>query len=253
MVTGAFLRSGWSLEASVFSGDEPEDPWDFSNITPFMNSWSVRTVRRWGAGRGPLAEWEASVSYADVGEKHGDEVERTRLWNAAVRHSSERVYGLVEVSYADFEDVESLYSVLGEGRLAAGRHRPYARIEFATRPEFERLGPGGTKGFFRYPFDAEPIGATRWIAVTGGYGYEATRYPFSVRPFVEIAYFKVRGDRGPIDPRTLFGATVFSSITLGARVFIGGDPMRMGAYGVLDPMTVMSRPHGAEATNHGGH
>lgn len=252
MVTGAFLRSGWSLEVSVFGGNEPEDPWDFSNITPFLNSWSVRSARRWGGGWGPLAVWEASVSYADVREKHHDLAERTRLWNAAVRHDSEPVYALIEASLGEPDDNDRWYSVLGEASLMRGRHQPYARLELATRPEWDRLGPGGTEGFFRYSIDTEPIAATGWFIATGGYGYEATRYPFSVRPFIELQYFKVRSHRGDVDPRVLFGRTVFTSVSLGARVFIGGEPMRMGAYGVLDPMTAMHRP-GTEgpAADHG--
>ena len=39
----------------------------------------------------------------------------------------------------------------------------------------------------------------------------------------------------------LFGDDRFSALTLGARIFFGGEPMRMGSYGVLDPMTRMSR------------
>jgi len=47
-------------------------------------------------------------------------------------------------------------------------------------------------------------------------------------------------DEGP-SARQIFGANSFWALTLGARVILGGDPMRMGSYGVLDPMTEMSR------------
>ena len=69
----------------------------------------------------------------------------------------------------------------------------------------------------------------------------ADRYPLSVRPFAELQYVRVREDRGALDPVALFGSDSFWGLSLGARIFLGGDPMRMGVYGVLDPMTSMSR------------
>ena len=238
-VTGAFVRGGWSIEASVFGGNEPEDAYDLLNITPFGNSWSARLARRWGGGYGPLARWEATLSYGDVREEHGHEAGRTRLVNATVRHESDAAYGLLEASHSDPEHDASYFSVLAEAALRRGPHEPYARVEYATRPEWQRLGPPGSEDFFRYDHDAEPIGATRWLIATAGYGYETTGYPFSVRPFIDVQYFHATEERGGIEPRELFGSEHFWGVSLGARIFFGGDPMRMGAYGVLDPMTAM--------------
>lgn len=135
-----------------------------------------------------------------------------------------------------------------------GRHQPYARAEYATRPEFERSGPSGTDGFYRYDHDAEPLGATRWVIGTLGYGFEATGFPASLRPFAELQYHAVRAERGGIRPELLFGQRRFWAVTLGARLFLGGDPMRMGTYGVLDPMTEMHRTPPSMATmNHSAH
>jgi hypothetical protein len=44
-----------------------------------------------------------------------------------------------------------------------------------------------------------------------------------------------------IEPEALFGGDAFWSLSLGMRLYFGGDPMRMGSYGVLDPMTTMNR------------
>jgi hypothetical protein len=46
----------------------------------------------------------------------------------------------------------------------------------------------------------------------------------------------------------LFGGTGFWAFSAGMRIFLGGGPMRMGTYGVLDPMTDAMRrmDHGAE-------
>ncbi|MGH7504712.1 MAG: hypothetical protein ACRELX_03640, partial [Longimicrobiales bacterium] len=152
-LTGAYVRGGWSVEAGVFGGSEPDGPYDLSNIESFGDSWSARVARRWG-GRGPLAAWEASLSYGDVVEEHDGGSERTRLWNAAVRHARDGVYALLEASRGEPTDGDGYFSVLGEARLVRGAHRPYARLEYATRPEYERRGAPGTDGFFRYDHDA---------------------------------------------------------------------------------------------------
>lgn len=249
-VNGVFLRGGWSLEAGVFGGGEPEGPYDFSNIESFPDSWSARVAKRWGAGMGPMAEWEAGASYGNVAEEHDGETDRTVLWNVALRHArpldAGGVYALVEASLSEPEHGDGYFSVLGETRLEAGRHQPYLRLEYATRPEYPREGPAGSESFFRYDHDAEPVGATRWLIGTAAYAYELTGYPTSVRPFVEVQHHRVREERGGIDPTLLYGTDAFWSLSLGARIFLGGDPMRMGAYGVLDPMTRMHRMHGMD-------
>ncbi|HEX6135486.1 MAG TPA: hypothetical protein VFZ24_16060 [Longimicrobiales bacterium] len=258
-VNGAYVRGGWSIEAGVFGGAEPEGPYDLSNIESFADSWSARVVRRFG-GSGPMTPWEAALSYGRVREVHEDEPEITSLFNATVRHermlSSGAVYGLVEASLSRPEDGDGYFSVLGEARLSRAGHQPYYRVEYATRPEYAREGAPGTSGFFRYDHDTHAIGSTRWLINTAGYGYELTGYPVSVRPFVELQHHLVRADRGGIDPRDLFGRRSIWGLTAGFRLFFGGDPMRMGSYGVLDAMTVMhdagrsAAPHTAPHAEH---
>ena len=242
-VNAVYLRDGWSLEAGVFGGTEPVGPYDLSNIESFGDSWSARVARRWGRGTGPAAEWEASASYGSVAEEHHEVKERTDLWNVALRHAGMTrpgaLYWLLEGSLSRPEGGEGYFSVLGEGRLEAGRHQPYARVEFATRPEYERLGAAGSDAFFRYDHDEHAIGATRWLIGTLAYAYEATGYPFSIRPFAEAQLHAVSAERGGIEPVELYGTDRFWSLSLGARLFLGGDPMRMGAYGILDPMSAM--------------
>jgi hypothetical protein len=261
-LNGVYLNGGWSVEAGLFGGTEPVDPYDFSNIESFGNSWSARVARRFGGGAGPLAAWEVSASYARVTEEHDAFDETTALFNAALRHEHThafgRLYALVEGSKSDAEDDEEGYfSLLGEARLEAGRHQPYYRIEYATRPEYEREGAPGTDGFFRYDHDDHPVGSTRWLTNVLGYGYELTGYPVSARPFVEVQYNRVSEEDGGIDPLDLFDRRSFWGISAGVRVFLGGDPMRMGSYGVLDPMTAMHRagamPMPGSADMHEGH
>jgi hypothetical protein len=59
---------------------------------------------------------------------------------------------------------------------------------------------------------------------------------------VEATYHRVEAERGGINPTALFGSSRFWSISLGARIFFGGEAMRMGTYGVLDAMTRMHKP-----------
>jgi hypothetical protein len=56
---------------------------------------------------------------------------------------------------------------------------------------------------------------------------------------LSVQHNSVRAGRGDVSPRELFGRTSFWSATAGFRMYLGGGPMRMGAYGVLDPMTTM--------------
>jgi hypothetical protein len=262
-MNGAYLKGGWSLEAGLFGGGEPTGPYDFSNVESFGDSWSARVAKRFGVDLGPSAEWEVSASYANIEEEHHSESVMTRLYNASVRHAQPHAFGtlyaLLEGSKSNPESAKGYYSILGEASLSAGResrHQPYLRVEYATRPEFARLGPPGTPEFFRYDHDAHhEIGATRWLITTIGYGYESSGLPVSVRPYVELQQQnRVRAERGDIDPRDLFGSRDFWGLSAGARIYLGGGPMRMGSYGALDPMTTAMRPRASEPTSsHHGH
>ena len=77
--------------------------------------------------------------------------------------------------------------------------------------------------------------------------------PVSVRPYVELQQNRVRGERGEIDPRDLFGSRNFWGLSAGARIYLGGGPMRMGSYGQLDPMTAHARARGSNGATHDGH
>jgi hypothetical protein len=175
--------------------------------------------------------------------------ERTELANVALRHESTydfgKLYALAEASRSWPRDEEGFYSILGETSIGVGkgaRHQPYYRVELATRPEYAREGLPGTDAFFRYHHDAPPIGATRWLVNTVGYSYRASDLPVSVQPYVELQHNDVQRERGPVGPHALYGASSFWNISFGMRLFLGGGAMRMGSYGLLDPMAAMMRP-----------
>lgn len=260
----AWLRGGWGIEGAVFGGSEPEGAHDYRNIESYGDSWAARLSRRFG-GFGPGAAWEFTASYAEVQEEHHGVKETTRLGNVGVRHAAAydfgSLYWLVEGSRSRAPSGDGYSSVLGEiqaGLGASRRHQPYARVEYASRPEYARAGAPGTPGFFRYDHGAHAIGATRWLIATVGYGVALDRGPLSVRPYVELQQHEVRGLRGGVTPESLFGGRGFWSLSTGARIFFGGGPMRMGSYGVLDPMVAAMRPRtpagpSAPAAAHDGH
>lgn len=246
IIGGVVATSGWNLEAGIFSGAEPDGPYDFSNVAGFGESWSARVTRRIGTTALGTARWELSASFASVQETHDNASEDTHLYNVALRHEHAygggRVYALFEAARSSPAHHDGYYSILGEAQVRHGRHMPYARVELATRPEYARQGVGGDDGFFRYDHDAEAIGSTRWLIGSAGYGYIASDDSgFSIRPFVEVQFNQVNEHEGNIMPESLFGRSRFWTLSLGVRVFGGGEPMRMGAYGVLDPLTAMHR------------
>ena len=244
-LNGVIASRSWSLEAGLFGGAEPTGPYDFSNIESFGDSWSARVTRRVGPSVMATSPWEISASYGRVAETHDGQTSITTLFNGAVRHELDyapgRVYALLEASRSNTEHDGSLYSVNVEASLTRGAHKPYARVEMASRPEFAREGPPDTGDFFRYDHDQEPIGTSEWLIATAGYGLQTTKLPYSIRPFVETSFHRVRQGRGDIDPANLFGRSSFWTVSAGFRVFLGADGMRMGMYGVLDPMTSMHR------------
>jgi hypothetical protein len=256
-LNATWLLGRWSVEAGVFGGQEPDGAYDLSNIESFGDSWSARVARRFGAGSGPSAEWEAAVSFGSVTEYAHTMQETTKLVNAALQRSAPlaggHLYALVEGSRSFLADHEDFFSLLGEARYQVGGHRPYARIEYAERPEYDREGPAGDDGFFHYEHDEDPIGTSRWLIVTAAYAYEVTGTPWGLRPFVEVQHHQVRGSTGGIVATDLFGGTRFWAVSVGARVFLGGGPMRMGSYGVLDAMTTMQRDMSAGATGGAAH
>ena len=248
-----YLRGPWSVEAGLFGGAEPEGPYDLSNYEAFGDSWSARVIRRFG-GTGTAARWEVAGSYGSVAEEHHDGKERTALVNGYLRHAAAHrfgtLYSLVEASRSEPEgEAQGYYALLGETMAGIGRHRPYLRVEYSTRPEWEREEDSA----FRYHHDDEPVGATRWLIASAGYGWQLSGFPFSTMPFVEAQHNRVWNERGEADTRALFGGDRFWSVSAGVRLFLGSaGPMRMGSYGVLDDMTSNHRPAPGKGMGHGG-
>ena len=228
---GIYAYKQWGLEAGVFDGAEPDGPFDLDNYHHFGNSWSARVTHRAGHPMMRTWPWEFSASYASVKEDHEGDVRERTLQNVAVRHEHDHgrvhLYALAEASRSRSPQEPTLSSLLFEGSAAVARHTPYLRIERARRPEWDRQGDPGSDDYFRYNEADWPTGFTRWTILSFGYGYSLGTDRVSPRPFLEVQHNSVDDGRR------------FWSISAGMRIFIGGESMRMGTYGVLDPMTAM--------------
>lgn len=248
-LNAVWMKGPWGVEAGLFGGAEPDGPYDFSNIDSFGDSFSTRLSRRFSPRA--MGEWDAelSASYGRVSESHeGEDAHIMQLYNGALRldvpTETGALYALAEYSWSDPDEDEGYWSLLTEAQWSTGRHTPYLRWERAIRPEFPRDDVAGDD-FFRYDHDAEPLGASAWSILSLGYGYTATRGAVSVRPFVEGQIASAAGERGGFSAEEILGSDRFSVLTVGLRIFFGGDPMRMGSYGVRDPITAMGASMGS--------
>jgi len=250
VVSAAWQGARWSLEAGVFGGTEPKDPYDFGNITSFGDSWSARFGYRFEEGV------RATVSYGNVleppepqnpipgvpPEPQGSHPRgRGHLVNVSVgqdaRIGAGRLEWMAEASRETHGGADySFWALLGEARLDTGSSLPYLRVEYATRPEFARFGQPGSEDFYRYGFDDEAIGANRWLVATVGYAHRVRTGEFQFRPFVEGQGIRIEEDWGGFPPAELFGSDRGWVLNLGMKIYWGGDPMPMGSYGVLAPM-----------------
>jgi hypothetical protein len=147
-VNAVFLRAGWNVEASLFSGAAPDGPTDFGNIEQFGDSWALRVGRRAGGTIGTLSPWEVTASYARVRDRQFGSLQRTHHVNAAFRHAQVYTEGaryfIIEASFAEPDETRSHFAYLTEVLVDYGRHRPYVRLEYASRPEFQRLAEIGS-------------------------------------------------------------------------------------------------------------
>jgi hypothetical protein len=122
-------------------------------------------------------------------------------------------------------------SLLVEGAVALGVHRPYLRLERTERPEEQRL-PDPFRSV-RPHTDDGILGITRWTVITAGTGvsFLTARGRLEWRPFVEVGVAHVTSVRGIFDPEIFYGGDVLPSVTVGVRLDWGGmSTMRMGNY-----------------------
>jgi len=232
LISGAVTSGPLLLEAALFNGDEPQDPYDLPNYDRIGDSWSARLTAR---GKG----LEVQGSYAKVeSPEHasGGGLDDRKL-SASARYESNGRYALAE--WARTEEGEgsatsfTFRSLLTEGSVDIGRVTVAVRGERSERPEHERgLNP------FRTPqphADLSIIGRTRWDILSASIAAPLPSYrKLRFSSFVEVSTQKPTSLTNPsvFIPEDFYGASRLWSFSFGARVGVGMKHKRMGRYGV---------------------
>ena len=237
-----------TLEGALFNGDEPVGPDSWPAWDRFGDSWAARLTLT------PVTGLETQASYAWVKSpenRPGNGLDDAKT-NVSVRWERGRSYGLVEWARTSVSHGVFVYrSLLAEGALSRGRHRPYLRVEQTERPEEERL----FENLFRTVrplFENSILGVTRWTVLTVGDGFDALRSgPIRLTPFAEASYLRIaKVGGGVFDPAGFYGRERGFALSIGARLGGGMAMHRMGRYGPEPParggMMDMPMDHSSE-------
>ncbi|HUK22753.1 MAG TPA: hypothetical protein VLV45_14515 [Gemmatimonadales bacterium] len=221
-------------EASLFNGDEPQNPGQSPNWSRFGDSWSARLMLR------PVKGMETGVSRASVAspEDRGGAGPTADKWSVSARFAGSwartPVYGMAEWARTS-ESAGALvyYTVLVEGAVTVGRHQPYYRFERTDRPEDIRTFDDPFRTV-RPHLDNSVLGITRWSVHTIGYAILVTPRTarFEARPLVEFSGGSIKTISGLFDPVAVYGRDTFWTLSVGLRLGWGMTGHRMGHYGV---------------------
>ena len=228
---GALSRGPVRLEGSLFNGDEPVGPNSWPKLSRFGDSWSVRLTVRPVAG----LEWQGSRAVVTSPEvRDGGGLDQFK-WSTSLRW--ERAVGghplYAEAEWARTDLGASTYvlsSVLVEGEVTLGVHRPYFQIERSERPEDERtLDPYRLQ---RPIVENSILGITRWTIVTLGYGIDLhPPVPVTVRPYAEGSLYDIaKVGSGIFDPAVFYGPGRHWGVTAGVKILWQMPGHRMGRY-----------------------
>ncbi len=234
-VAGAVRFGAVVAEASAFNGDEPERPGEWPNLRRFGDSWAGRLTAS------PRAGLELQVSHARVrSPEHRPGAGRDMFkWSVSGRWEGQ-VAGLGAYAFAEWaRSTEAggafrYPSVLAELALTRRSARLAWRGERTERPEEERLF-GDPFRSVRPHLDDNVLGQTRWVLHTVALSLRARRGPLGGEPFIEVTLGRVgQAQPGLFDPVSFYRRTAVRTLSLGARLDLGGPMTRMGRYGVLD-------------------
>ena len=239
-------RGLFSVEASLFNGDEPERPGQWPLIHNdstwrFGDSWSVRLLVA------PIERLELQGSYASVhspehrngaGIDHDKHSVSARWYD---RTPTGERYAMAEwARTSELEGVFVFHSVLAEAML---RHGPIAaayRFERTERPEEQRLTDRYRS--VRPHIENSILGTFRWTLHTARIGVDLVgpHASYRIQPFVEVTIGRIgQVGGGVIDPELVYGTTHVRHLSAGVVLNWQGRNHRMGRYGVLSPSSDM--------------
>lgn len=237
---GAVEAGGFSAEAGLFNGDEPETPGDAPNSRNLWNSWAARVTGNVPDRFRAIGSIEAQVSYAEVispEDARGEGLDQKKM-SASLRRASHHSYFFAE--WAQTREVSRgaeayrYTSALAEGRIDIGKVGVGARVERTERPDEERSNDP-----FRSPRPAPDLhidGISRWTIATLALIARPSRLRFT-EPFAEFAIARpVQTIPNAIfDPAGFYGARSLWSFSAGVRLGMPGYRHRMGRYGSAAP------------------
>lgn len=232
VVIGAVRWNQWTLEGSLFNGDEPTTPYDWPNSHHFFDSRATRLTFRL-----PSIEVQGSVASVISPENaFGGGLDQRKV-SVSARYERNGSYGLAEWGLTD--EITSgrrafrFTTALAEGRTdLRGIIDVGARFEWTSRPEEERLFDP-----FRTPRphnDNSNLGITRWAITTvnvtpGSAGWTRRQ----LVPFVEatLAHSSPVVAGALFDPAVhVFGDDDIFVLSAGVRFAVGMAHRRMGRY-----------------------
>jgi hypothetical protein len=224
-----------AVEASVFNGDEPENPSQWPNWSRFGDSWALRMTIY------PASGVELQGSFADVASpehRPGSGLDHEK-WSASARLDRRvgavGVYGMAEWAQThEGVNAFTFSSVLAEGAATLGRHRIGYRFERTSRPEEERLFEDLFRSV-RPHLDDNIVGVTRWVLHTVHYEARFDAAPrLGVTPYVEATVGSIEDVvDGIFRADAFYGTNAVRTVLLGVRLDLGGRMGRMGRYGVV--------------------
>lgn len=232
LVIGRVQYRGAMIERSWFNGDEPTGPGDLPAWDRRFDSDAWRFTL--ALPEGLEAQYSAARVRSPEQEAGAGSTQHKR--SASLRYAAapggHPVQALLEWARTEEAGGAFVYrSLLAEGAVTLGRHRPYLRFERTDRPEETRtLDPFRS---VRPHLDDSNLGITRWTVWTAGYAHaiRAVGGRLELRPFVEGSVAHVTARTGIFSPTAWYGSDVLPSATLGVKVGWGGmSGMRMGPY-----------------------
>jgi hypothetical protein len=239
-------RGPFTIEASLFNGDEPERPgqWPLiynDSIWRFGDSWSARVFVS------PMDALELQLSAASVhspehrpgaGGEH-DKLSASARWHD--RDARGERYAMIEwARTSELDGFFVFHSLLAEGSLRRGRLIGSYRFERTERPEEERLADQYRS--LRPHIENSILGTLRWTLHTMRVGLDLGALPGTTRlePFVEVTLGGIAQVGGGIaDPVGLYGTTSVRHLSAGFVLSWQARHHRMGRYGVLSPSAGM--------------
>ena len=236
-----FDLARFTIEGSLFNGDEPTQPADLPLIRTDESTWRFGDSYSGRLTVRPVDGLELQGSLAHVhspearpgGGPDANKGSVSARWQKQTATGDQ--YAMAEYARTSELDGTFIYhTYLVEGLVHRGRARVSYRFESTERPEENRtVDPFRT---MRPAVDNSILGISRWSLHTVHLAYDVVspERRVELQPFVEATLGHVAKVGGGIfDPVTLYGTDRVTALNIGMMVGFGMRGHRMGRYGAL--------------------